>query len=41
MNMSEYVKSLLYEYRLNKDKATLVEMKHNLWQLRRNPLWNK
>ena len=28
MNITEYIKSLLYEYRLDKMKATLTEMKH-------------
>ena len=28
MNITEYIKSLLYEYRLNKMKAILMEMKY-------------
>ncbi len=28
MNITEYVKSLFYEYRLNEMKAKLMEMKH-------------
>lgn len=35
MNLREYVKSLIYEYRLNKNKETLLEMKHNLWKLKK------
>ena len=35
MNISQYVKSLLYEYRLQKHKEMLLEMKHNLKILKR------
>lgn len=35
MNITEYIKSLLYEYRLNMDKETLMKMRHNLWQIKR------
>ena len=35
MNIREYVKTLLYRYRLNQDKAKLLEMKHNLRILKR------
>lgn len=35
MNIREYVKSLIYEYRLSKSKAKLLEMKHNLRLIKR------
>lgn len=36
LNITEYIKSLQYRFRLNKAKATLLEMKNNLRQLRRD-----
>ena len=35
MNITEYIKSLLYEYRLNEMKATLMEMKHKKYLVER------
>ena len=35
MNITEYVKSLLYEYKLNKMKATLLELKHKKYLIER------
>ena len=35
MNIREYVKSLIYKYRLHKNKAKLLEMKHNLRLIKR------
>lgn len=33
MNIAEYVKTLLYQYRLYEDKAKLLKMKQNLKEL--------
>ena len=35
MNLREYIKSLVYEYRLSKMKATVMEMKHNIYELKK------
>ena len=35
MNITQYIKGLLYEYRLQKHKEILLEMKHNLKILKR------
>ena len=35
MNLTEYIKSLLYEYRLGKYRETLIKMRHNLRILKR------
>ena len=34
-NITEYIKSLQYEYRLNEMKATAMQMKHNVHQLKK------
>lgn len=35
MNLREYIKGLVYEYRLSKMKATAMLMKHNLYKLKK------
>lgn len=35
MNTREYTKSLFYRYRLNKDKAISIKMRHNLWKIKK------
>ena len=35
MNITEYVKSLLYEYRLNKMKSILMEMRYKGYLIER------